>query len=141
MQTDQNQPDQKAGPASPDQNQARTDQNPKTPEPLYTPGRWRIVETAKAVAILGRSVDPFDGRPLMDRETEICTVGKGRWTYEQAANARLIAAGPELLEALKAARWYVEAWTPKVSGKLGQMKREKDLWLIDSAIANAEKRR
>lgn len=38
---------------------------------------------------------------MKDHDTFICAAQKGRWTYEQAANARLIAAAPELLESLQ----------------------------------------
>ena len=67
----------------------------------HTPGPWRTGEEHKgAISIYGRSVDPFDDRPMTDRDTFLCAVRAGRWTYEQAANARLIAAAPELLNRL-----------------------------------------
>lgn len=54
--------------------------------PTYTPGPWRAVKTAHG------PIDVFDAR-----DHDVVTVYGGRM-----GNARLIAAAPELLEALKA---------------------------------------
>jgi hypothetical protein len=69
----------------------------------HTPGPWRVGEEHRgAISIYARSVDPFDERPMTDRDTFICAVQKGRWIYEQAANTHLIAASPDLFAALQA---------------------------------------
>jgi len=75
----------------------------------HTPGPWRVAEEHKGdVCVYGRSCDPFDDRPMTDRDTYLCAVKKGRWTYEQAANARLIAAAPELLAQCQADAHWIE---------------------------------
>jgi hypothetical protein len=61
---------------------------------------------------------------------------------ESEANARLIAAAPELLEALQKAREYVAKVNGSIVGAIGHDNTivKPDLDLIDAAIAKAEGR-
>jgi len=61
----------------------------------HTPGPWTLHPTALHPAV--RSVGTPDAGPR-----RICTVGTMNGNPVDKANARLIAAAPELLEALKA---------------------------------------
>lgn len=71
---------------------------------MHTPGPWRTViawRHDKAEAVVGASHRSVCYLHWADREAE-----------EVNANAHLIAAAPELLDALRRARPYVEASTP-----------------------------
>lgn len=63
----------------------------------HTPGPWKIYRTTNGRAILG--IGDKDAGGITDAE-----FGFWRSGAEYEANARLIAAAPELLEALKAVR-------------------------------------
>jgi len=67
----------------------------------HTPGPWAMDEDK-----YGEEIDVYplkDGPPPMGRWAEICTVKDYESQDEMRANARLIAAAPDLLEALKLA--------------------------------------
>jgi hypothetical protein len=88
--------------------------SPRTPQPegaAHTPGPWRVVDDGSRCD--GVWVSPPDGaKPVIcdligrvfDREA-----GCSQITPEDEANARLIAAAPEMYEALKAARTSLAA--------------------------------
>ena len=59
----------------------------------HTPGPWRTFNVA--------DVFPDDGDTEGGRQIADCAVGELIGFHEAAANARLIAAAPDLLEALK----------------------------------------
>jgi len=66
----------------------------------HTPGPWEIVEREQDTP---RIVGP-------DGQADVAILGTGaHTTEEEEANARLIAAAPDMLEALK----YIVAWKPK----------------------------
>lgn len=62
----------------------------------HTPGPWRIDE------LLGPIVYDSTGQRVADCQPRLRADGRSRPRGEQHANARLIAASPELLAALKA---------------------------------------
>lgn len=64
----------------------------------FTPGPWRIVKHTKAPdADLG----PHDDWTIESVQGGICWEAQGRGAAQTEANARLIAAAPELYEALE----------------------------------------
>ena len=65
---------------------------PPVKEATYTPGPWKIVPLAD------RNLE-ITACPRSNAETDICVLYGGKRTT--AANARLIGAAPDLLEALK----------------------------------------
>jgi len=73
-------------------------------------------------------------------DVDICTIDT-EITDEQRANANLIAAAPELLEACKAALPWVAIMTADADGlrKKSAQNAAKDLGKIQAAIAKAEK--
>jgi hypothetical protein len=84
-----------------------------------TPGPWIVTEPHGSVGHVSRSEDGFG---------DICTT----WNGNAQANARLIAAAPEMYEALKAARLYVECCTEP------NTPAEEALALLDAALRKAE---
>lgn len=80
----------------------------KTPFPqvgVWTPGPWRVEE---GTTLVWGACDPDDrttygmGYPVADMQKQRSWCGAGQPTIDtQVANARLIAAAPELLEALR----------------------------------------
>lgn len=77
-------------------------------EPKFTPGPWRIDSELKVVNELGALArDIYSSSPdVAEGDTGICLVaiGSGDWADERReANARLIAAAPELLAACQCA--------------------------------------
>jgi len=95
----------------------------------HTPGPWQFFELMSGDDGLGYiRPDPEDGR-------EIAYHGDmGRPSHENRANARLIAAAPDMLAALKA---HVEA--RRLSGRVGWGdKWDEAMRLTRAAIAKAE---
>lgn len=82
----------------------------------HTPGPWES--------------SGYDGHGGITINSDARQIGYASMCREQEANARLIAAAPDLLEALKA---FVEDWS-ELSGKV----RGSTLDKIDAAIAKAE---
>ena len=73
----------------------------------HTPGPWTLHPTALHPAV--RSVGTPDAVPR-----RICTVGTMNGNPVDKANARLIAAAPELLEALKEAENALADYIPTI---------------------------
>ena len=73
----------------------------------HTPGPWTLHPTALHPAV--RSVGTPDAGPR-----RICTVGTMNGNPVDKANARLIAAAPELLEALKEAENALADYIPTI---------------------------
>ena len=114
-------------------------------EPKWTPGPWRVG--------IDDDGNPLSGRPCVDAAAEYdCTIvhfagfvqeywRSARGDREIHANARLIAAAPELYEALRLHKVYEETptdrgWTNGPKGKA------RAAWLAarDAAMAKAEGR-
>jgi hypothetical protein len=68
-------------------------------KPRFTPGPWRIYETPFHVKIVGPEKDP-------NEHAAVCLVGD---RSPVMTNARLIAAAPEMLEALRLAVEFIES--------------------------------
>ena len=96
----------------------------------HTPGPWEIAE------------DDANGQAVVRGEhTEIATCWHhcvGSLEIEMRANARLISAAPELLEALKEAKNGLRYWEPQTA--YGASERARICALVDAAIAKAESR-
>ena len=92
----------------------------------HTPGPWVVYYRRKVAAI--------EGTPLQDRPV-------AQWVYN-GADARLIAAAPELLSALKSARERLLLDFGKFQNECFAKKQVAILWpeisLIEAAIAKAE---
>jgi hypothetical protein len=96
----------------------------------FTPGPWVIAHEINVVALNGRRVIAGTGSYQDNQRTELVLV-------ENKANACLIAAAPELLAALEAARDWIEARLPDSTPIMrggGQQKLDK----IRAAIAKAK---
>lgn len=101
----------------------------------HTPGPWRIGSL--------ESYDGYTGQPYRNvwaGQDEAATVvaravrSDGAMTNDVDADARLIAAAPELLEALKDSRWHIA----NLAGPSGGQAHEREaLAKIDAAIAKA----
>ena len=90
----------------------------------HTPGPW--------VAVPGQS-------PIVIREARfiVCTI-PGPWGNEWCeANARLIAAAPDLLEACEAALTWVAVATPREDAHPAAVNHANDLACLRAAIAKA----
>ena len=90
--------------------------NKQTPGP-WTFGKWRN-GTESAIGIYG------------DHDQDVADVPLNR-----VADARLIAAAPDLLAALRECRIFIaqtQAYTPKMAGALADLSR-----MVDAAIAKA----
>jgi len=75
--------------------------------PSHTPGPWNVGDD---------SPNDYEGPTIdtRDRAVAVITIDhENESTPEDRANARLIAAAPELLAALQAAVEYLEAYRPK----------------------------
>ncbi len=97
----------------------------------HTPGPWTVSP------LNGRDVGPvraftFEGTDVQ----QLQSVALVRARAESDANARLIAAAPELLAALKTVKPWFELWLPDAIGPAEQNL----LRLVDAAIAKAEGR-
>jgi hypothetical protein len=127
----------------------------------HTPGPWRAVDRVGAGwqidAILPKgfkiqaSLLADGNNPSMlftARERIVIQIADERWvqfeTAEwkevQAANAALIAAAPDLLEALRAAREAMKA-NEEISGTWDLYQHSPEMRLINAVIAKAEGRR
>ncbi len=85
--------------------------------PKHTTGPW---------SIRGNRIERVDGIPGQAMSFDlVCTINEGRLT-ESAANARLIAAAPELLEALQSLAKEIN---------LSKLKIKKDFSLINAHAA------
>lgn len=92
----------------------------------HTPGPWKVIDRALNGGE-GVSIEAENGY------TEVCKVNKSY--HSRTANARLIAAAPELLEALKEAEnWLAEYEDGPDSGLQGLLAQAR------AAIAKAEGR-
>lgn len=102
---------------------------------MHTPGPWHYQEKADRYTHIVRSGGSDLGNFF------VCQLGQDTSGVAEA-NARLIAAAPELLEALKTAREYVQAAHGSMSGAMGHNDTivKPDLDAIDTAIAKAEGR-
>lgn len=81
--------------------------NPRpTPTPKHTPGPWSAIEHTCRVptTIVADSVDDFAGSRQVVAE---CT-GFGRYAEDSIADARLIAAAPDMLQALRLAERWID---------------------------------
>lgn len=108
----------------------------------HTPGPWRFVHDAQgpcmvmhptlhgvAIANLSDSFHPSNGF------VDIKTPG----APERSANARLIAAAPELLAALKYADWFMEHMAKWMQPEMMPPEQyNKIKWGIEAAIAKAK---
>lgn len=103
-------------------------------EQAYTPGPWSY---APAVPAAKRYFYISGNHAAHNREVDIGTVQGGYYSCE--ANARLIAAAPDLLEALKEARATVASMTILDMSKGDVPMHPKMLAMIDAAIAKATK--
>ena len=87
----------------------------------HTPGPW-VVETQKEIRLI--VVGPVTGDTELDL---ICDMDLGAWgrgKREALANARLIAAAPELLEALRKMLAETELLADEVRGQLPELNYE-----------------
>ena len=86
----------------------------------HTPGPWRVDDSDEEdLKVVGRPTWKCKRYGVLG-EWDVCRVDELNWdnTGEVAANARLIAAAPELLEALKAwDRWDYEVQSAKANGE------------------------
>lgn len=99
----------------------------------HTPGPW-LAEESEIFAAAGDAVRIAETVPLADDPQDVPGFGR-----TELANARLIAAAPTLLEALKEAREMVLSW----AAYAGDYFREKhsladDVARLDAVIAKAE---
>lgn len=101
----------------------------------HTAGPWAIEECRGDFEVYPVKGGP----PKLGRWAEVATVS-GNYEAEDAANARLIAAAPDLLEALKAAKEVVDV----AEGMTSCRSDDDFIWsaqkLINAAIAKAEGR-
>ena len=108
----------------------------------HTPGPWRIVETTHPVmistwhiAIGQKEISLFPYKYHFADEAKTC--GGYVADAEMHANARLIAAAPELLEALIAAEKKLLALEHMVGGGDGEICIETEILMARAAIAKA----
>lgn len=97
----------------------------------HTPGPWEIGDASKGES--PRMVYCDDS--LGSRVADCSTAGHGIPTAAEIANARLIAAAPEMLEALKLAQQWLGNFAPVVT-----IEGQKPLPVIYAAIEKAEGR-
>ena len=100
----------------------------------HTPGpwRWQKCMLTKEITVTGNNY--LGG--LDNRVSKLYPAA--RVPEDQAlANACLIAAAPEMLEALKAARIAVKCCFTHVKSETGRLSAERDLEMVDAAIAKA----
>ena len=100
---------------------------------MHTPGPWTL-ETVKTSSGLCHKVGPFPYR--RDRQAHACVYvdhpNGSQFDQELEANARLISAAPELLEALEDALTQLEDYEEAISGE------KYNSPLINAAIAKAK---
>ena len=112
----------------------------------HTPGPWIVINAKNGL--------PYQICAIHGRDTEPGVVGKGilRWgsislpsSGEGKANARLIAAAPEMLEALKVVTDTLIEWLPRIRGQrdveeLSRAYVAEQIAMAQAAIAKAEGR-
>ena len=103
-------------------------------EVKHTPGPWLIEEDDHEEEF--EIYPQKDGPPPLGRWAEICTVKD--YHGSPKANAHLIAAAPDLLEALKAAVSALEWWEREHQCCSGAT--DEQMAIINAAIAKAEGR-
>jgi len=83
-----------------------------------TPGPWMAYESRDDRCFY---IAQQDGAPFTPDYSDVCGLACNTWSGErhtvQAANARLIAAAPELLEALQAFEASADLWLPANVGE------------------------
>ncbi|MBN7763532.1 hypothetical protein JYP52_20540 [Nitratireductor aquibiodomus] len=84
----------------------------------HTPGPWLVEPHGKTYALYSRRDDRYHGLRLVNLDD-------GDHNFE--ANARLIAAAPDMLEALKQARGWLQGWASA----------EREIAIIDAALSKA----
>ncbi len=100
-------------------------------ESKHTPGPWVVIEGQKSTRVASEPLSDFRG--VVARLYRYAHRGKA----VALANARLIAAAPDLLVALRTLRPYVESCAEPDLGN-DSCPAVKDLRQIDAAIAKAE---
>lgn len=92
----------------------------------HTPGPWHVVMSDNATPFIQHECGD-DWTDIDDRTSRVCHMpAEIMESFNSLNNARLIAAAPELLEALQAARWSVT-----MSGTIEVLAK------VDAAIAKA----
>lgn len=100
----------------------------------HTPGPWRVVRDRNGAATMilsSQKDEDGDELPVIDYE-------HGGYTYAYEANARLIAAAPDMYEALKEAR---EALATEIKFEISASVAESleaTIAQIDAALSKAE---
>lgn len=110
-----------------------------TPRPTHTAGPWIVDHSTDGRS--GLCVRGGDIRPDCMRPPTIAKLPHGSTVrgYEEAtANARLIAAAPDMLESLRVALDYIETTLAETSQEAHNKGRAEDV--VRSAIAKAEGR-
>lgn len=112
----------------------------------HTPGPWQVMNDYDGATIVIANVDGetfSDGTSTFSYDFVCDTLpddGDGSRSREIAkANARLIAAAPELLEALKTAKGTIRAWHGRSQWDIYD-RASPEMKAINSAIAKAEGR-
>jgi hypothetical protein len=84
---------------------------------MHTAGPWQIKSEYEPLTVIGNVDGPDDGQY---HYTPICEVEPTLFPDENAANARLIAAAPELLAALRNLAFHTRAETPEAIAAFDQ---------------------
>lgn len=84
----------------------------------HTPGPWQIKSEYEPLTIIGNVDGPDDGQY---HYTPICEVEETLFHDENAANARLIAAAPELLAALECISEMLDTADDTPLGQIGRL--------------------
>ena len=112
----------------------------------YTPGPWTVEKRVSCWAICdskGQDVTYQDDKPRF-YQGEPCgsTTSQGRTAAELAANARLIAAAPDLLDALRELAFAARARENRAGDPCGYLEAKAELAKAEriarAAIAKAE---
>lgn len=122
-------------------NYAKDERRPPMSAPTFTPGPWSIEGRRGAGYIISAGVNPYGDGPdsyvgVLDPMFHVA----GERTEEHAANARLIAAAPVLLEKLTFAVAILEEARARVDyaeGSLGQIEIDEAIEEGYAAIAKA----
>lgn len=80
----------------------------------HTKGPWKVMEDNLKTDEWGQ---PIEELCIESDETIVCMVGGGIPKWEQDDNAHLIAAAPEMLEALETVKTNLEAMQPAMDFK------------------------